>query len=104
MIVAVDDVFVVRIPTTMTPVAPFSLRDSMVLPSLRAETERQLSDSRYRWSAVAVGADGRPGLGLNATTEQEAVEGLAALPRSALHPDRGRSVQPLSRSLPVRHR
>jgi class 3 adenylate cyclase len=78
MIVALDDVFVVRIPTTMTPVAPFNLRNSMVAPSLREEAEQRLAGGRYGWSAVGVGADGRPGLGLNATTEQEAVESALA--------------------------
>jgi len=75
MIVALDDVFVVRIPTTMTPVAPFNLRNSLVAPSQREEAERRLASGRYRWSAVAVGADGQPGLALHATTEEEAVEG-----------------------------
>ncbi|MGP0092816.1 MAG: adenylate/guanylate cyclase domain-containing protein [Xanthobacteraceae bacterium] len=78
MIVALDDVFVVRIPTTMTPVAPFNLRNSLVAPSLREETEQRLASGRYGWSAVAVGADGRPGLALNATSEEEAVEGASA--------------------------
>jgi hypothetical protein len=78
MIVALDDVFVVRIPTTMTPVALFNLRNSMVAPSLREETEQRLAGGRYGWSAIAVGADGRPGLALNATTEEEAVEGALA--------------------------
>jgi class 3 adenylate cyclase len=78
MIVALDDVFVVRITTTMTPVAPFKLRNSLVAPSLREDAEQRLVGGRYGWSAVAVGADGRPGLALNATTEEEAVETASA--------------------------
>lgn len=78
MLIALDDVFVVRIPTTMTPVAPFNLRNSMVAPSLREEAEQRLSSGRYGWSAVAVGADGRPGLAMNAAAEEEAVEGALA--------------------------
>jgi hypothetical protein len=78
MVVALDGVFVVRIPTTMTPVAPFSLRNSMVAPSQREAAEQRLAGGRYGWNAVAVGADGQPGLALHATTEEEAVEGALA--------------------------
>jgi len=56
MIVAADDVFVVPVPTTLKAIGFFP-------------ADRHPSG----WNAVAVGTAGRPGLGLKAASEQNAV-------------------------------
>jgi class 3 adenylate cyclase len=74
MIVAVDDVFVVPIPTTSKVTGFFRAEGSPVIAAeARADAARSLAGASTGWSAVAVGAAGRPGLGLNAATEQAAV-------------------------------
>lgn len=73
-IVAVDDVFVVPIPTTLRVTGFFKAADSSVItPGERAEVARKLADATAGWNAVAVGTQGRPGLGLKAENEQGAV-------------------------------
>lgn len=79
MIVAVDDVFVVPLPTAMK-VAGFLSADSIpaVAPELRADTVRRLRNAQTGWSALAAGASGRPGVTVRAGKEQEAIEGALA--------------------------
>ena len=73
MIVALDDVFVVPVPTTLRAVGFFQAqKNAMIVPEMRDDVMRKLADSSG-WSAVAVGAAGRPGLGLKASAEQAAV-------------------------------
>jgi hypothetical protein len=48
-------------------------KNTMIAPEARDEVMRKLADSTGGWSAVAVGAAGRPGLGLKAANEQAAV-------------------------------
>jgi adenylate cyclase len=79
MIVAVDDVFVVPIPTTMKAVGFFRvIGNAAITPDAREDLARRLGNAGNGWNAVAVGADGRPGLMLKATNEQSAIEGALA--------------------------
>jgi class 3 adenylate cyclase len=74
MIVAVDDVFVVPVPTTLRIVGFFRAdKNSSIAADARDDVARKLADASAGWNAVAVGASGRPGLGLKATSEQNAV-------------------------------
>ncbi|MBR0833161.1 adenylate/guanylate cyclase domain-containing protein [Bradyrhizobium manausense] len=73
MIVAVDDVFVVPIPTLLRPNGFFhAATNSSIVADARDEVVRKLGDGTG-WNAVAVGTAGRPGLGLKAADEQTAV-------------------------------
>jgi adenylate cyclase len=74
MIVAVDDVFVVPVPTTLRALGFFRAATSPVIaPEARNDVARRLADAASGWNAVAVGTAGRPGLGLKAQSEQDAV-------------------------------
>ncbi|MBR0966923.1 adenylate/guanylate cyclase domain-containing protein [Bradyrhizobium diazoefficiens] len=78
MIVAVDDNFVVPIPTLLRITGFFHAASSAsILAEQRDEVARKLGDATG-WSAVAVGAAGRPGLGLKAADEQTAVNSALA--------------------------
>jgi class 3 adenylate cyclase len=79
MIVAVDDVFVVPIPTTMKAVGFFRASgNGAIAPDAREDVARRLGNAATGWNAVAVGADGRPGLMLKAANEQSAIDGALA--------------------------
>jgi class 3 adenylate cyclase len=74
MIVAVDDVFVVPVPTTLKIVGFFRAdKNASVASDARDEVARKLADAPSGWNAVAVGAAGRPGLALKAANEQDAI-------------------------------
>jgi adenylate cyclase len=74
MIVAVDDVFVVPVPASIRPTGFFSAANNgSIAAEARDDVARQLAEASFGWSAVAVGAAGRPGLGLKAASEQNAV-------------------------------
>jgi adenylate cyclase len=74
MIVALDDVFVVPVPATMRAIGFFQAqKNTMITPDARDDVMRKLAETSAGWSAVAVGAAGRPGLGFKATNEQAAV-------------------------------
>jgi hypothetical protein len=76
MIVAVDDRFVVAIPTTMKVTGFFQANtNALVLPELRSDVARRLRNITTGWTAVAVGAGGAPGLALGALSEQAAIDG-----------------------------
>lgn len=78
MIVAVDDSFVVPIPTTLRVTGFFkAVGNGAISPEARDDVARQLADSSG-WNAVAVGAAGRAGLGLKGASEQAAVNGALA--------------------------
>jgi adenylate cyclase len=78
MVVAVDDVFVVPIPTLLKPNGFFhAATNSSIVADARDEVVRKLGDG-MGWNAVAVGTAGRPGLGLKAADEQTAVNGALA--------------------------
>jgi hypothetical protein len=44
----------------------------------RDDVARRIADATSGWNAIAVGAAGRPGLGLKAASEQAAVNGALA--------------------------
>ena len=74
MIVALDDVFVVPVPTTLRALGFFKTAGNPVIAlDARDDIARKLADASTGWNAVAVGAAGRPGLGLKAASEQNAV-------------------------------
>ena len=74
MIVVSDDVFVVPVPTTMKVIGFFRAANSAsIAADMRDDVARKLEDASSGWSAVAVGASGRPGLGLKAASEQNAL-------------------------------
>jgi class 3 adenylate cyclase len=74
MIVAVDDVFVVPVPTIMKPTGFFHPADnSSIASDARVDVARQLSEAASGWNAVAIGSSGHPGLALKAASEQNAV-------------------------------
>lgn len=78
MIVAVDDNFVVPIPTLLKPNGFFhAATNSSIVADARDDVARKLGDG-MGWNAVAVGTAGRPGLGLTAADEQTAVNGALA--------------------------
>ncbi|MFK4511511.1 adenylate/guanylate cyclase domain-containing protein [Bradyrhizobium daqingense] len=73
LVVAVDDNFVVPIPTLFRITGFFNAAaNSSIAADARAEVMRKLGDATG-WNAVAVGTAGRPGLGLKAADEQTAV-------------------------------
>lgn len=74
MVVAVDDVFVVPVPTIMKATGFFKLvSNSSIAADARDDVARQIADASSGWNAVAVGSSGRPGLALKAASEQNAV-------------------------------
>lgn len=78
MIVAVDDVFVVPIPTLLRATGFFhAATNPSIVADARDDVVRKLGDGTG-WNAVAVGTAGRPGLGLKAADEQTAVNGALA--------------------------
>lgn len=78
MIVAVDDNFVVPIPTLLKPNGFFhAATNASIVADARDDVVRKLGDGTG-WNAVAVGTAGRPGLGLKAVDEQTAVNDALA--------------------------
>ena len=73
-IIAVDDVFVVPVPTILKVTGFFHpAGDAAVAADARDDVVRQLAAASDGWNAVAVGAAGHPGLALKAANEQNAV-------------------------------
>jgi len=78
-VVALDDNFVVPIPTTMKAIGFFlPATANAVARELRDDLADRIGDAADGWSAVAAGTSGRVGLMLRATSEQEAVSGAKA--------------------------
>jgi hypothetical protein len=79
LMVAVDDTFVVPVPTMMKATGFFhpAINPSIVADA-RDDTTRKLNGATSGWNAVAVGTQGRPGLGLKAANEQSAVNDALA--------------------------
>jgi adenylate cyclase len=74
--VAVDDAFVVPIPSTMKVLGLFrAAGNPAIAPEARDDIVRRLSNATGGWNAVAVGASGRPGLALRAASERAAIDG-----------------------------
>jgi adenylate cyclase len=75
LIVAVDDTFVVPVPTLMKATGFFRpAAEPSVATDAREDVVRRLAEAASGWNAVAVGAQGRPGLGLKASSEQSALD------------------------------
>lgn len=73
LVVAIDDSFVVPIPTLFRITGFFhAASNASIAADARGEVIRKLGDA-MGWNAVAVGTAGRPGLGLKAADEQAAV-------------------------------
>jgi DNA-binding winged helix-turn-helix (wHTH) protein len=78
-IVAVDDVFVVPLPTTMRAIGFFHPRSSIVVASdAREELTRRIKEAASGWTVVAVGISGRPGLALHAANEHAGIDSAIA--------------------------
>ncbi|WP_407116098.1 adenylate/guanylate cyclase domain-containing protein [Bradyrhizobium sp. LMG 9283] len=78
LVVAIDDNFVVPIPTLFRITGFFNAAsNASIMADARGEVVRKLTDA-MGWNAVAVGAAGRPGLGLKAADEQTAVTSALA--------------------------
>jgi hypothetical protein len=76
ILLAVDDVFVLPIPSSMKVVGLVQSRPIDVIASeLRDDVAQRLRNSRSGWNAVAVGGSGRAGLKLGAKSEQAAIAG-----------------------------
>ncbi len=79
LVVAVDDVFVVPIPTRLKAVRIFrASQESAITPEARDDVAKRLANAPNGWNAVAVGSAGSPGLMLKASTEQAAIDGALA--------------------------
>jgi hypothetical protein len=79
LIIAVDDVFVIPVPTTMKPVGVFRPATHFAItPEKREDIALRLRSAKSGWNAVAVGASGQPGLMLNARSEPDAIDGALA--------------------------
>jgi Adenylate and Guanylate cyclase catalytic domain len=75
-VVAIDDMFVVPVPTIMKAKGPFEAADNPAIAGAsRDDVARQLAAASTGWNAVAVGASGRPGMALKAGSEQAAIDG-----------------------------
>lgn len=75
MIVAVDDNFVVPVPTMMKPVGFFHPAGATVIaPELRDNVAHRLANAGG-WTAVAAGDSGKVGLTVDAANEQAALDG-----------------------------
>ena len=74
MVVAVDDVFVVPVPALMKVIGMFrSANNASIAADQRDDVMRKLADATTGWNAIAVGSAGRPGMGLKAASEQDAI-------------------------------
>lgn len=78
-VMVVDGMFVVALPTTVKVTGFFdSARTPSIRSDLREEVARRLGRESNGWNVVAVGAAGRPGLGLKKISEQDAVDAAMA--------------------------
>jgi adenylate cyclase len=79
MIVALNDNFVVPIPASLKITGFFKAAGNTAISAdARDDVARRLADASSGWNVVAVGAAGRPGLGLKVATEQAAVDAALA--------------------------
>jgi hypothetical protein len=78
LIVAIDDDFVVPIPAAMKAVGFFRAASApTIAPASRDDVAHRLANASG-WTAVAAGADGRPGVMVKAANEQAAMDGALA--------------------------
>jgi adenylate cyclase len=74
MIVAVDDNFVVPLPTTFKVTGFFqAASNASIAANAKDDVVRKLAEASSGWNAVAVGTSGHPGLALKAASEQNAI-------------------------------
>jgi adenylate cyclase len=74
MVVVVDDVFVVPVPTLMKATGMFrAANNASVAADQRDDVMRKLADASTGWNVIAVGSAGRPGMALKAASEQSAI-------------------------------
>ncbi len=79
MLVVLDDVFVVPVPTTSKAIGFFdAATNSSISREARSDVAKKLADASTGWNVVAVGAAGRPGLGLKGSSEANAVSAAVA--------------------------
>ncbi|ABQ32696.1 adenylate/guanylate cyclase domain-containing protein [Bradyrhizobium sp. BTAi1] len=79
MIVALDDAFVVPVPTVLKATGFFHATSAPAIAAdSRDEVVRRLAASPSGWNAVAVGTAGHPGFGLNGDREETAIGGALA--------------------------
>jgi DNA-binding winged helix-turn-helix (wHTH) protein len=79
LVVAVDNVFVVPIPTTMKITGLLRAgRNAAIAQDAREDVARRLANAGNGWNAVAAGAEGHPGVALKAADEERAIEGALA--------------------------
>jgi hypothetical protein len=79
LLAALNDELIIPIPTSMKVFGLFHAPgNALIAPEARDEVAQRLANATTGWSAVAVGAGGQPGLALNATSEQAAVDGALA--------------------------
>jgi len=79
MIVALDDAFVVPVPTVMKATGFFhAVNHQAIAAEARDDVVRRLAASPSGWNAIAVGTAGRPGFGLNGDREETAIGGALA--------------------------
>jgi adenylate cyclase len=75
MIVAVDNTFVVPIPTTMKVTGFFyPATSTAIAPEMRSAVVERFGNAMNAWNAVAVGTSGAPGVAINAADEKDAIE------------------------------
>jgi hypothetical protein len=79
MIVALDDSFIVPIPVTMKVTGFLNLAgNTMMPPDTRDILTRRLGNATNAWNGIAIGANGKAGVILNAADEQSAIDGALA--------------------------
>ncbi|CCD98701.1 adenylate/guanylate cyclase domain-containing protein [Bradyrhizobium sp. STM 3809] len=79
LIVALDDAFVVPVPTVMKATGFFhAASHTAIAADARDEVARRLAAASSGWNAIAVGTAGHPGYGLNGDREETAIGGALA--------------------------
>ena len=78
MAIAVDDTFVVPIPTTMKVTSFFRPESVAAMAPTARSTVTQRLTGATGWTAVAMGGSGRAGVGVRAANEQDAVSSAMA--------------------------
>ncbi len=74
VLLALDDAFVVPLPSTLKTLGYFHAGDNtMIAADARSDVVRRIAQASTGWSAIAVGEGGIPGLALKAASEQAAV-------------------------------
>jgi class 3 adenylate cyclase len=74
MVVAVDDVFVVPVPSVLKVTGFFhAASNSSISADARDDVARKFAEASSGWNALAVGISGRPGMALKQASEQNAV-------------------------------